>query len=106
MGFIVALLLALTVPVSQLRTVMIEKTCCCPDPASCHCPDGGDGKSDQPQLEACHQDVQAHVAPVLPAFTAPITAATPVAPVGAAAFVHVLPTPHAPPPPPRPAGPS
>jgi len=32
-GVIVALLLALTVPVSQLRTVMIAKTCCCPDPA-------------------------------------------------------------------------
>ncbi len=78
----------------------------CRKSASCHCPDGGDGKSDQPQLEACHQDVQAHVAPVLPAFTAPIAAALPVAPVGAASFVHALSTPHAPPPPPRPAGPS
>ncbi|MBL9016978.1 MAG: hypothetical protein JNL83_22505 [Myxococcales bacterium] len=106
MGLIVALLLALTVPVGQLRTATIERTCCCPDPASCHCPDGGDAKSDQPHLKACHQDTQVHVAPVLPAFAAPISAASPVVPVRTATLLHVLSSPHDPPAPPRPAGPS
>jgi len=105
-GFIVALLLALTVPVSQLRTVMIEQSCCCPDPASCHCPDGGGAKGDQPQLEACHQDTQAHVAPVLPAFARPALLALRDPAMRAASIIHVLDVPHAPPPPPRPAAPS
>ena len=106
MGFIVALLLALTVPVSQLRTVMIEKTCCCPDPAKCRCPDHGKAQSDQPQLKACHQETHAHVAPVLPAFAPPSASPAPVIPVTVALVDHVLRRPHAAPPPLRPDAPS
>ena len=106
MGFVVALLLALTMPVSQLRTVMIEQSCCCPDPADCHCPDGGDGAGDQAHLEACHQDTQAHVAPVLPTFAPPALSSLPTPSLVIVSTVHVLGAPHAPPPPPRPAAPS
>ena len=106
MGLIVTLLLALTMPVSQLRTVTIDVSCCCPDPESCHCPDGSDGNGDQPHLETCHKYTQVHVAPVLPAFTAPVAGALPAAPARATAVNHVLGAPHAPPPPPRPAAPS
>lgn len=35
----VALIVALAMPVSQLRTMSVVKACCCPDPSNCHCPD-------------------------------------------------------------------
>lgn len=106
MGFIVALLLALTVPVSQLRTVTIETSCCCPDPATCHCPDHGETKPDQAQLKACHQTTKAHVAPTLPAFAAPATVELPVQIAAPARVAVAHPPPHESPPPSRPDAPS
>ncbi len=104
--FLVALVLAVGVPVSQLRTVRIERTCCCPDPAKCHCPDHDGTKPTQPELRACHQTTHAHVAPTLPAFAAP--SVTPVMAVvvtlAPAAFAHSAP--RAAPPPTRPDAPS
>lgn len=104
--FVVAIVLALTVPVSQLQTVSNTKSCCCPDPERCHCPDHLPGTSTQPSMRACHQTSHATVAPQLPAFTSPVIA-TAGAPLRAIALLeHPRSMPHAPPPPARPAAPS
>jgi len=103
---IVALLLALTIPVGQLRTIDVKTSCCCPDPTRCHCPDHAKGPVDQTQLKACHRTTQAHVAPTLPAFAAPVVAVTDLPAILADSPVIVLATPLDAPPPPRPDAPS
>jgi hypothetical protein len=102
----VALVLALSMPVSQLRTIGIEQTCCCPDPAKCHCPDHDDDKPTQPEIRACHQTTHLSVAPTLPAFAAPVIAALPAPTIELAAAFHLALAPHAAPPPVRPDAPS
>jgi len=102
----VALVLALTIPVSQLRTACVEQSCCCPDPAKCHCPDHDDSKPTQPQLRACHQTQHITVAPTLPAFAAPVIAAIPAPAVLVVAAIHPTRSPHAAPSPARPDAPS
>ena len=103
---VVALAVALAVPVSQLTTVSVVKTCCCPDPANCHCPDHQPDHGKQASLGACHQQQQLTMAPQLPSFTAPtIAIAQPVAHL-VAPPVLALTEPHAPPAPKRPAAPS
>jgi hypothetical protein len=103
---VVAIVLALTVPVSQLRTVSIVKSCCCPDPERCHCPDHDPGKSTQPSMRACHQTSHAIVAPHLPAFTPPAVAIA-AAPARVIALVtYSISDPHGAPPPARPDAPS
>jgi len=103
---VVALLVALTVPVSQLSTVSVVESCCCPDPAHCHCPHDKPDRSTQQSMRACHKQVQLNVAPTLPGFQAPAFVA--VAPVVAVVeTTHVaLPAPHAAPAPKRPDAPS
>jgi hypothetical protein len=103
---VVAIIVALAVPVSQLRTIAIIKTCCCPDPSNCHCPDHKADSSQQPAMRACHNSERAIVAPELPVFGAPsITVAE--APVVAVALVTpALRAPHPAPPPTRPDSPS
>lgn len=103
----VALLLAIALPVSQLRNVVISKSCCCPDPTKCHCPDhepGGAG--DQASIKACHRSEQALVAPTLKAFVVPELALPSPALVVQRAVLPSLPSPHAAPAPRRPASPS
>ena len=96
---VVAIIVALAVPVSQLRTITIIKSCCCPDPSNCHCPDHKADPSQQPSMRACHNSERAIVAPELPAFRPPsiavaqapaIAAAPPVPPIAAP---HPAPTP-------------
>ncbi len=104
--FVVALLLAVAVPTSQLRTVSITKSCCCPDPTRCHCPDHQKPRPGQPELRACHQTTEINVASTLPAFTSPaVMSVTPVT-VVALALLPPHATPHAPPVPARPDAPS
>ena len=103
---LIALAVVIAMPVSQLRTVMVVKACCCPDPDRCHCPDHDASTSSQPSMRACHTSSQAVVAPVLPAFVAPSAVAI-VAPSRVpVASVFVLAIPHPSPPPARPAAPS
>ncbi|CAN5899950.1 hypothetical protein BH11MYX3_BH11MYX3_11080 [soil metagenome] len=104
--FLVALLLVLSIPVSQLRTVSIETSCCCPDPTKCHCPVQEGGKPGQPELRACHQTTHANIAPTLPAFAAPaVTTVISVArTIVRPTFLHSAP--HGAPPPARPDAPS
>lgn len=102
----VVLALAFALPASQLRTASVEKACCCPDPAKCHCPDHDDGPPGQPQIKACHQTSHVTVAPTLPAFAAPALAALPAPAVELVAAFHVTLAPSAAPPPARPDAPS
>ncbi|MEO8552157.1 MAG: hypothetical protein ABI678_19400, partial [Kofleriaceae bacterium] len=51
----VAIVVALALPVSQLRTVTtVNEKCCCPDPASCHCPPHSKDAPGCPQMKTCH----------------------------------------------------
>jgi len=102
----VAIVVALAVPVSQLRTISIVKTCCCPDPAHCHCPDHKAESSSQPSMRACHKTEHAVVAPEAPVFRAPAVAVALVPSVTRLAPDHVIPAPHPAPPPARPDAPS
>jgi hypothetical protein len=68
---VVAIVLAICVPVSQLHTVATQTECCCPDPDQCKCPDHDEDRSTQPTMRACHKTQQQFVAPVLPAFVPP-----------------------------------
>jgi hypothetical protein len=102
----VAIVVALSVPISQLRTVSIAKACCCPDPGYCHCPDHEADSSSQPSIRACHNTERAIAAPELPAFAAPAVARAVVPVVAIIAIDHVLPAPHPAPPPARPDAPS
>ncbi len=104
--FLVALVLALSLPVSQLRTVRVEQSCCCPDPMRCRCPDHRDDKPTQPELRACHQTTHEHIAPTLPMFAAPAVALDVAAAVTVAAPSFAHPAPHSAPPPIRPDAPS
>jgi hypothetical protein len=103
---VVAILVGLAVPVSQLRTIAFVKSCCCPDPSNCRCPDHKADPTPQPSMRACHSTERAIVAPQLPAFRAPSIAIAP-APSPVIALVDAaIPAPHPAPPPPRPAAPS
>jgi hypothetical protein len=102
----VAIIVALAVPVSQLRTIEVIKTCCCPDPANCHCPDHKPDSSSQPMMRACHNTEREIIAPQLPAFDPPRVAILAVPAVVAVVTAPALPVPHPAPPPIRPAAPS
>lgn len=103
---VVAILVALAVPVSQLRTVSIVKTCCCPDPSNCHCPDHKADSPQQSSMRACHNSEHAIVAPELPVFPAPVIAIAQAPAVVVAVVAPMLAAPHAAPPPTRPDAPS
>ena len=102
----VAIVVALALPVSQLRTMAIIKACCCPDPTNCHCPDHKADPSEQPSMRACHNTERVVIAPELPAFRAPAVAATSPSPAAVLAIDPAIPAPHPAPPPNRPAAPS
>jgi hypothetical protein len=103
---VVAIVVALAVPVSQLRTISIVKTCCCPDPTHCHCPDQKADSSPQPSIRVCHNTERVIAAPELPAFRAPVVAVAVVPAVALVAFDRAIPGPHPAPPPARPDAPS
>ena len=68
---IVAFVVALAVPVSQLRLVTTIAECCCPDPSNCHCPHQQADHSTRPSVRPCHRTSHDVVSPQAPAFTAP-----------------------------------
>jgi hypothetical protein len=67
---VVAIVVALAVPTSQLRTFTVVEQCCCPDPSNCHCPHDAD-RSTQPSMRVCHKTQHEIVSPEAPAFAAP-----------------------------------
>jgi len=104
---LVAIVVALAVPVSQLRTVTtIHEKCCCPDPAHCHCPTSSTDPSGEPQLKNCHKVEHDVVAPELPAFASPAIADAPVVAQVVAVAAISIPAPHAAPAARRPDAPS
>lgn len=104
---LVAIVVALAIPTSQLRTVSFIEWCCCGNPAKCHCPhEKPKAPNDQPTMGTCHDTEVRVVAPQLPSFAASDVAL-------AAPPVHAMPapilalaSPHAPPSPARPSAPS
>jgi hypothetical protein len=103
---LVAVIVMITVPVSQLRTMAVRTECCCPDPTRCHCPDHETAPAGQTSIKACHRNseivVGGSASDVVAAPTVPVDA--PVLRVATAE--HALSSPHAPPSPARPPGPS
>ena len=102
----VALVVALAVPFSQLRTFAVVSTCCCPDPSHCHCPDHEPDHSGQPGMRACHRESHEVVSPASPSFAAPRVEVAFASPRVVPASIVPLGTPHTPPPPADPDGPS
>jgi hypothetical protein len=103
---LIALVLGLSVPVTQLRSsVVVRDRCCCPDPAYCHCPDHRAPSTPAPVMDRCGKTHHLIVAPTLPDFT-PAPIGPVVALVARPAPDVAVPTPHAPPDPARPAAPS
>ena len=103
---VAAIVVALAVPVSQLRTIDVVTSCCCPDPTNCHCPHSQTDPSKPTSLGACHRTQHEIVSPEAPAFvpTEVVAIAPPVrAPLP---VIAALPEPHAAPPLARPAAPS
>jgi hypothetical protein len=103
---VVAILVALAMPVSQLRTVAFIKSCCCPDPSNCRCPDHKADPTPQPSMRACHSTERAVVAPQLTVFRAPAVEIASVLPAPMIAPAAPIPAPHPAPPLPRPDAPS
>jgi hypothetical protein len=103
---LVAFVVALAVPVSQLRTFAIQTSCCCPDPAHCHCPDHAPDHGNGSSMRACHKTAHEIVSPVAPAFAAPdvVIATAPARALSRTAWT--IAEPHAAPAPARPAAPS
>ena len=101
-----ALFVIIALPVGQLRLSHAEKSCCCPDPAKCKCPDHRSDPSKGTSIERCHKTPQHLAGSSIPAFTAPVAIAVMPA-VRIADVSHVsLSEPHAAPAPRRPDAPS
>ena len=103
---VVAIVLAIVVPVSQLHTFSRQTECCCPDPEQCKCPDHDKHAPAQATMKACHKTAHDFVAPVLPAFVTPRIEVASVPRVVAPAPVVALVEPHPAPAPKRPDAPS
>lgn len=103
---LVAIIVALAIPTSQLRTISFVSWCCCGNPATCHCPHEKPPQTDQSTMRTCHHTEVPVVAPQLPSFPVPeVALATPVV-RATRAPVFALASPRAAPPPARPAAPS
>jgi hypothetical protein len=101
---IVAIALAVLVPIAQLQTVVEKAPCCCPNPKTCKCKHDGDPT--QPTMKTCHQKAPDVARTTLPSFVPPAIAHV-VAPSRVMiAIVSPLPDPHPSPAPRRPDAPS
>jgi hypothetical protein len=104
---IVAIVVAVALPVASLCLVTTVATCCCPDPADCHCPhDAKQQPGDAPTMRTCHRSETTAVTPELPVFQPAVEAPAAPSRAVASAPAFVLRTPHAAPSPERPAAPS
>jgi hypothetical protein len=104
---VVAIVVALAVPVAQLRTFSVETSCCCPDPSHCHCPDHQpDHGGTCPSMRACHKTQHEIVSPDAPAFAPPTVATDVIAARAETRVAWTIAAPHAAPAPARPDAPS
>jgi hypothetical protein len=102
----VAVIVMIVLPVSQLRTVSVRVECCCPDPARCHCPAPGKPVPGQPTLNDCHKSSQIIAISAASELQPPSALPVPTPPRRALAVVFPLRLPHEPPSPARPPAPS
>lgn len=102
---LVACAIALALPAGQLRFVMVDRACCCPDVDHCKCPHDQDSSPDA-KIKACHATQEVFVAGGLAAFATPprVAAIDPIRVTVRTDFVTI--EPHAAPPPRRPDAPS
>ncbi|HEX4451038.1 MAG TPA: hypothetical protein VH143_09225 [Kofleriaceae bacterium] len=103
---VVAIVVALAVPVSQLRTFSIVASCCCPDPSHCHCPDHDAGRGGEPSMRACHKTSHEVVSPEAPAAAVPELALATEPQRAMPRVAWMIAEPHAAPAPVRPDAPS
>jgi hypothetical protein len=68
---LVAIFVAMAVPVSQVRTRVVVTKCCCPDPSHCHCPDHNKPVGNDPTMSACHRTQHELASAEMPAFAVP-----------------------------------
>jgi hypothetical protein len=101
---VVAIALAVLVPIAQLQTVVEKAPCCCPNPKTCKCKHDGDPT--QTSMKTCHQKAPDAERTTLPSFVPPSIASTEAPSRLAIAIVDVLPDPHPSPAPRRPDAPS
>jgi hypothetical protein len=102
---LVAFVLALCVPFAQLKSNGDRIECCCPDESTCTCPDHQDVGTQQ-TMQTCHKQVHEGIAVQHAAFVTPVIPVTVAPATAAAAEPLALASPHAEPPPQRPAAPS
>ena len=103
---VVAIVLAIFVPVAQLQTVAEAPPCCCPNPKKCKCPDHKKGAEGPPTMRACKQSPDAVVQAQLSVFVPPAVPVA-IAPARIIGEAHVaLADPHPAPAPRRPDAPS
>ncbi len=105
-AYVAAIVVALAVPVSELRTISITATCCCPDSTKCHCPDHKADPGGQSSMRACHRTRHEAVAPQLPSFSPPEVALAIAPPRVAYVAIAAPPAPRAAPELDEPYGPS
>lgn len=103
---VVAIVLAVFVPVAQLQTVADAAPCCCPNPKKCKCPDHKPGEGGPSTMRACKQTPEAVEQTQLSVFV-PQPIATTVAPARIIGEAHIaIADPHPAPAPRRPDAPS
>lgn len=102
----VAICVALAVPVSQLQLRTDVTTCCCPDPAKCHCPDHNGASDEGTSMRACHKTYQELVSADFPSFAFPWIAGVELDVQTALVTMTYAISPPKPPPVPEPTGPS
>jgi hypothetical protein len=101
-----AVIVMITVPVSQLRTIAVRTECCCPDPTRCHCPDHETGPAGQTSIKACHKSNDIVVGSAASEVVAAPTVMVDAPALRVATAEYALHSLHAPPSPARPPGPS
>jgi hypothetical protein len=103
---LVAIGVALAVPVSQLQIRTVVTTCCCPDPSHCHCPDHKGTPDGGSSMRACHKTQHELVSAGAPSFAAPAVAIIDLPEHGAHVATPLVSSPPKTPPVPEPTGPS
>ena len=102
----VAVIVVIALPVSQLRTVSVYVECCCPDPDRCHCPDPGKPVPGQSTMNDCHKSSQVIAISAASELQAPPPQPVPSPARCALAIEFPVRLPHEPPSPDRPPAPS